>query len=124
MLTYPVRFIGTRRVEAVECIKMQLGKPDESGRRRPEPVPGSEFQVPADTVIKAIGQKKHEDFFKQIAGLETEWGQVKVSDRYQCTNPKYFAGGDCISGGGTVVEAVKNGKLAARNIDRYLRGEL
>lgn len=121
-LTNPIEFLGDRHVTKVRCIHMRLGEPDRSGRRRPEPVAGTEFTLEADTVIKAIGQRAREEFLRQIKGLELEDGLVKVDPQtHQTTNPRYFAGGDCVNGGGTVVEAVQHGKLAARGIHEYLQ---
>ncbi len=118
-LVAPLRFIGDTRVRGVECIQMRLSAADSSGRPRPEPVPGTEFIVEADTVIKAIGQRPQKEFFEQL-GIEFQHGVVKVNERFQTSREKYFAGGDCINGGGTVVEAVQHGKLAARGIHRFL----
>lgn len=120
-LVAPQRLLGTSRVEGVECLYMRLGAPDASGRPRPEPVPGTEFVLPVDTVVKAIGQQARTELFKRIPGLELEGGLVKVDPQtMQTANPRYFAGGDCINGGATVVQAVHDGKLAALGIDRYL----
>lgn len=119
-LTAPVKFLGDCHVRQIECIYMRLGKPDSSGRPRPEPVPGTEFKIDVDTVILAFGQRFRTEFLEAIEGLEIERGLVKVNERYQTTNEKYFAGGDCINGGGTVVEAVQHGKLAAQGIHQYL----
>lgn len=122
-LVAPQRLLGTSRVEGVECLYMRLGSPDASGRPRPEPVPGTEFVLPVDTVVKAIGQQPRTDLFKRIPGLELEGGLVKVDPQtMQTANPRYFAGGDCINGGATVVQAVHDGKLAALGIHRYLSG--
>ena len=126
-LTMPVRFLGDEsgRVRGVECLRMKLGAPDASGRPRPVPLPGTEFIVEADVVVQAIGQRSRVEFFERL-GIELEGGRVKVSETFQTSNPKYFAGGDCVNGGGTVVEAVQHGKLAAWGIQRYLaerRGE-
>jgi dihydropyrimidine dehydrogenase (NAD+) subunit PreT len=121
-LTTPVRFLGSRRLEAVECRLMSLGEPDESGRRRPVPVEGSEFKLLADTVVKAIGQQPRTEPAEWIDGLELDRGAVKVDPATgQTTNPKYFAGGDAVNGGASVVEAVRDGKRAAKAIDRWLR---
>ena len=120
-LTSPKRFLGEHRVEGIECIHMRLGEPDSSGRPRPEPVEGTEFLLEVDTVIKAIGQRPRTDFLEKIPDLELERGLVKVDPQtLQTSNPRYFAGGDCINGGATVVEAVRDGKTAARGIDRHL----
>ncbi len=120
-LTAPVRFVGQDRVEGVECISMRLGEPDSSGRRRPEEVPGTEFVVAADTVVKAIGQQARRELLSWIDGLELDGGLIRVdAGTGRTSNPKYFAAGDAVNGGATVVEAVRGAKLAARAIDAIL----
>jgi glutamate synthase (NADPH/NADH) small chain len=120
-LTAPVRFVGDGRVEGVECRSMRLGEPDASGRRRPDTVPGTEFVLPADTVVKAIGQQPRAELLSWIEGLELDGGLVRVdAETGRTSNPKYFAAGDAINGGATVVEAVRGAKLAARTIDAVL----
>lgn len=119
-LTAPVKLMGYGRVKHLQCIHMKLGEPDVSGRSRVEPVPSSEFTIYVDTVVLAIGQKSQAEFFKKIEGLALEENLVKVNEHYQTTNPKYFAGGDCVNGGATVVEAVQHGKLAAEGIHEYI----
>jgi glutamate synthase (NADPH/NADH) small chain len=104
-LATPVRVLGDERVEALECAPMQLGEPDESGRRRPVPVAGSDFVIPCNTLVKAIGQ----------AGPELE-----VDENWQTSDPRVFAGGDAVNGGSSVVEAVRAGRDAAVAIDRWL----
>jgi len=122
-LTDPVRILGSYRVEAVECRRMRLVEPDASGRRRPEPLPGSEFTLPADTVVKAIGQQPRRELADWISGLELDGaGTVHVDPATgQTSNPKFFAGGDVVNGGVSAVEAVRDGKRAARAIDEWLR---
>nr|BAL57756.1 FAD-dependent pyridine nucleotide-disulphide oxidoreductase [uncultured Acetothermia bacterium]BAL59084.1 FAD-dependent pyridine nucleotide-disulphide oxidoreductase [Candidatus Acetothermum autotrophicum] len=119
-LTAPLRFLGDGKVRQIECIHMKLGAPDKSGRPTPEPVPGTEFILDVDTVIKAIGQEKRVEFFTML-GLELEGGLVKVNEGFQTSREKYFAGGDCVNGGATVVEAVRHGKLAAQAIAKFLK---
>ncbi len=122
-LTAPVRFVGRERLEGVECVRMRLGPRDESGRRRPEPVPGSEHVVPADTAVKAIGQAPRSELLSWIHGLELDRGRIEVDpETGRTANPKFFAAGDAVSGGATVVEAVRGAKLAARAIDAWLGG--
>ena len=122
-LTNPIRFAGTSRVEGVECISMRLGDPDQSGRRRPEEVPGTEFVLPADTVVKAIGQQPRNELLSWIKGLELDGGLIRVdAETGRTSNPKYFAAGDAVNGGATVVEAVRGAKLAARAIDAVVGG--
>ena len=119
-LAAPLRFIDDGHLKGIECVHMKLGAPDESGRPRAEPVPGTEFTLDIDTVILAIGQRPRSEFLQSIEGLELEHGLVKINEHYQTTNERYFAGGDCINGGGTAVEAVQHGKLAAQGIHEYL----
>jgi glutamate synthase (NADPH/NADH) small chain len=122
-LTLPVRFVGTPRLEAVECRHTELGEPDESGRRRPTEIPGSEFLVPADTVVKAIGQEPRADFLSWIEGLELDRRAIAIDPSTgQTGNPKFFAAGDAINGGATVVEAVRGAKVVAAGIDDWLAG--
>ncbi len=122
-LTVPVRFLGAQRLEGLECRYVRLGEPDATGRPRPEPVAGTEFTVPVDTAVKAIGQRPRSELLGWIDRLEVEGGLVKVDVATgQTTNPRFFCGGDAINGGDTVVEAVRAAKLAARGIDAYLRG--
>lgn len=123
-LAAPTRFVGEYHLTGVECSLMQLGQPDESGRRRPEPLPGSEFVLRADTAVIAIGQQPRRDLLGWIAGLELERGRVKVDpETGQTGNAKYYAGGDAVNGGATVVEAVRAAKVAARAIHAQLGGE-
>jgi dihydropyrimidine dehydrogenase (NAD+) subunit PreT len=121
-LVSPVRFLGEGRVRAVECRYMRLGDPDSSGRRSTHAVPGTEFTIEADTVIKAVGQKPRKEFIS-LAGVEMHDGRIRIDAATgQTSNPRYFAGGDAVSGA-TVVEAVRGAKIAARGIHRMLSGE-
>jgi dihydropyrimidine dehydrogenase (NAD+) subunit PreT len=106
-------------------VRMELGEADASGRRAARPVEGSEFEVAADMVIKALGQQKLREFFAGIEGLELDAaGRVKVDARTMRTgHPKYFAGGDCVNGGREAVDAAQMGKLAAQGIHQALAGE-
>ncbi len=120
-LTAPVRVHGTNRVEAIECIRMKLGEPDVKGRPTPHPIPGSEFRIPVDMVITAIGQRPNEGIIGNLKGVEVRSGKITVNPEImQTANPKYFAGGDCINGGKEVVNASADGKRAAHGIDQYL----
>ncbi|HEU5261337.1 MAG TPA: FAD-dependent oxidoreductase [Gemmatimonadales bacterium] len=122
-LTNPLRFLGNGRLDRVECQRMQLGPPDQGGRRRPEPVPASEFVLFADTAVKALGQQRRTELLGWIEGLETDRGLIVIDAATgQSTHPKYFAGGDAVNGGDTVVAAVRSAKIAARGIHRYLSG--
>ncbi|PKN34938.1 MAG: dihydropyrimidine dehydrogenase subunit A [Deltaproteobacteria bacterium HGW-Deltaproteobacteria-19] len=113
------------KVTGVECLKMKLGEPDASGRRRPIPVKGSEFVVKTDLIIAATGQKPDTVFLsgKSKVGL-TDWGTIKVDEATLQTNvPGVFSGGDCVSGPATLIEALDAGNKAARSIDAYLAGK-
>jgi dihydropyrimidine dehydrogenase (NAD+) subunit PreT len=120
-LTVPLRFVGGESLTGVECRRCRLGPPDESGRRRPEEMPGTEFVLQADTAVKAIGQRNRTELFGLIDGLELDHGRPQVDpETGQTTNPKYFAAGDVTNGGATVVEAVRAAKIAARGIDAFV----
>lgn len=121
-LTAPLKFIGDGKVRAIECIHMKLGAADRSGRPAPEPIPGTEFTMEVDTVIKAIGQERYVDLLEQF-GITLAGGLVKVNEVFQTSREKIFAGGDCVNGGGTVVEAVRHGKAAAQGIVKFLSKE-
>jgi dihydropyrimidine dehydrogenase (NAD+) subunit PreT len=115
--TVPVRILGNGKVESLACMKTELGPPDVSGRRSPQPIPSSEFRLEVDMVVKALGQKRKTDFLRQIKQLQSQNGCVVVNrENMQTSNPKYFAGGDCVNGGGEVVDAVADGKRAAKGI--------
>lgn len=120
-LTAPKRIIGTDHVEAIECVRMQLGEPDAEGRRKPSPIPGSEFLTPLDMVIKSVGQNIEETFLGSLRGLRIDVDRVWVNpETLQTSIPKVFAGGDCINGGKEVVNAAADGKRAAHGIDKFL----
>jgi glutamate synthase (NADPH/NADH) small chain len=121
-LTNPARFLGRLRLEGIECVRMALGAPDESGRARPEPVPGSEHILPCDTVIKAIGQEPRREFAEWVEGLELDaGGRISIDGTGHTSATRFYAAGDAVNGGATVVEAVREGKLAARAVDEDLR---
>ncbi|NJE26668.1 FAD-dependent oxidoreductase [Thermococcus sp. MV5] len=123
-LTNPVRILGERKVEKVELIKMELGEPDASGRRRPIPIEGSNFTVEADNVILAIGQYCDEEFLKSL-GIEAKRGKALVDDvTLQTSIEGVFAGGDLVLGPSTVIESIATGRRAAIMIDLYLKGKL
>ncbi len=119
--TQPVEVLGNGKVEALRCQLMQAGEPDASGRARPVPVPDAFVEIPADMVIKAAGQENFGDLLSTISGLDLNYGLVVVDENYQTSNPKYFAGGDCINGGQEVVNAVAHGKKAAQTIAQQLK---
>jgi heterodisulfide reductase subunit A len=118
-LVAPVRVLEEDgRVSGVECIRMALGEPDASGRRRPVPIDGSEFMVEVDTVIAAIGQTVESEGL----GVETKWDQLVVDPvTLETSVPGVFAGGDAVLGAASVVEAVGAGIEAAESIHRFLR---
>jgi len=125
LLTNPVRYIGDEKgfVKAIEVQRMELGEPDSSGRRRPVPIPDSNYIIDADLVVVAIGQTPNVLIPSQLPGLSTKWGSIiKVNrETYMTTVPKVFAGGDAITGAATVILATRAGREAARSIDAYVR---
>jgi glutamate synthase (NADPH/NADH) small chain len=122
-LAAPTRFVGDDRLVGVECSQMALGAPDESGRRRPQPVAGSGFVLPADTAVIAIGQQPRRDLLGWIDGIELAGSAIDVDPETGRTgNPNYYAAGDAVNGGSTVVEAVRGAKVAARAIHERLGG--
>jgi len=126
-LTNPVEIYGDDNgwVRGMKCIQMELGEPDASGRRRPVPIEGSEFDLDVDTVIMALGTRPNPMVFTDAGGLErTRWGTV-VADEVtgRTTREGVWAGGDIVTGAATVISAMGAGKTAAADMDRYLRGE-
>ena len=123
-LTTPVRFLGDESGwgKEMECITMRLGEPDESGRRRPVPVEGSEFVVDVDTVVIAIGQTPNPVIQRTTEGLRTtKQGTIVANEKTGKTSKRaVYAGGDVVSGAATVISAMGAGKRAARNIHRLL----
>ena len=124
-LVSPQKILGKDgRVTALECIKMSLGELDESGRRAPLPVEGSEFRVESEMIILAIGEMPDLTFLPKEIEI-TETGTIAVDPFTMETSvPGVFAGGDVVSGPATVVEAIVAGKRAASSIERYLKGEV
>ncbi|HLE80672.1 MAG TPA: NADPH-dependent glutamate synthase [Dehalococcoidia bacterium] len=127
-LTTPLRYMGDEEgwVKAMETQRMELGEPDASGRRRPVPLAGSEEIVRVDTVVVAIGFGVNPLILSTTPDLAINHRGLVVVDKETCMTSKegVFAGGDIITGGSTVIEAMGQGKLAARSIDRYLRSEV
>ena len=113
-------------VTGLQCIKMNLGEPDESGRRRPIPIAGSEFFVPADTVIAAVGQAPDLSFLPADSALErTRWETLVVDSNSLATNVSgIFAGGDFVTGPAMVIDAIAAGRRGAIAIDKYLKGDV
>ncbi len=124
-LTQPVEVMAKDgKVDGLKCVRMDLGAPDASGRRSPYPVDGSEFVVPCDMVIKAIGQVKPAAFLSMLEpyGVESVKGYIKVDEHNRTRHAKIFAGGDCVRSHGeaSTVMAVQDGKIAARAITEAL----
>jgi NADH-quinone oxidoreductase subunit F len=125
-LVSPTRVMSDNwKVTGLQCINMTLGEPDASGRRRPVPVPDSEFFVEADTVIAAVGQAPDLSFLPPDSALErTKWETLNVDDNRLATNVDgVFAGGDFVTGPGMVIEAIAAGRRAAIAIDKYFGGD-
>jgi glutamate synthase (NADPH/NADH) small chain len=126
-LTNPVEIYGDEHgnVVGMRCIRMELGEPDDSGRRRPIPIEGSEFDMDVDTVIMALGTRPNPLVFRESGGLErTRWGTVVANEETgETTKGRVWAGGDVVTGAATVISAMGAGKAAAVDIDRFLRGE-
>jgi len=126
LLTNPKRFLGDEEnwVNAMECFQMELGEPDESGRRRPVVKEGSEFTIDVDVVIVALGTTPNPLIAQTTEGLETtKWGTVVADEEAGKTvKDKVWAGGDIVTGAATVISAMGAAKCAAADIDKYLRG--
>lgn len=127
LLTNPIRVLGDERgwVRGMGCIRMELGEPDESGRRRPVPVPGSEFVIDIDTMISAVGTDPNPLLVRSVPGLKLgRHGNVIVNEETGETSvPGVFAGGDIVTGSATVIAAMGAGKIAARGIDKFIRAK-
>ena len=125
-LTTVTRAIGEDgKLKAIECMKMKLGEPDESGRRRPFPIEGSEFTMEIDSLIIAIGQEVDLGCMSKNTDFDcTPWGTIKADEITLETNISgVFSGGDSVIGSGTIIEAIAAGKEAAISIDRYINGK-
>jgi glutamate synthase (NADPH/NADH) small chain len=127
-LTNPVEIYGdeTDSVRGIRCIRMELGEPDDSGRRRPIPIEGSEFDMDVDMVIMALGTSPNPIVFNEASGLErSKWGTVVADEETgRTTKAKVWAGGDVVTGAATVISAMGAGKRAAADIGQFLRGEI
>jgi glutamate synthase (NADPH/NADH) small chain len=126
-LTNPVEILGDDKGQVVgmRCIRMELGEPDASGRRRPIPIEGSELDMQVHTVIMALGTRPNPIVFADSGGLErTQWGTVRADEATgQTTKQRVWAGGDVVTGAATVISAKGAGKQAAADIDRFLRAD-
>ncbi|MBC8384630.1 MAG: FAD-dependent oxidoreductase [Candidatus Cloacimonetes bacterium] len=124
-LAAPIKVLGDNiKVTGLECVKMRLGEPDESGRRKPIPIKGSEFIIEADVIISAISQKPDISFLPVEQNLKlTKWDTFAVDPETLQTNVAgIFAGGDAVTGPKAVIDAIQSGHFAARSIDNYLSG--
>ena len=122
-LTNPVRYLGNEhgKLVGVECIRMELGEPDESGRRKPLPLPNSNFIIEADVVIEAIGTESNRFLLSQFPDLKTnKYGYIVTNEYGQTSIPKVFAGGDIVTGSATVILAMGAGKKAAEGIVKFI----
>jgi NADPH-dependent glutamate synthase beta subunit-like oxidoreductase/NAD-dependent dihydropyrimidine dehydrogenase PreA subunit len=124
-LTTPTRFLSqNEKLANMECVRMELGKPDASGRPRPIPVEGSEFATSVDTVIAALGQAPETGFVKELGISVSKRGTIEIDPKTGATDIEgVFAGGDVVTGPAFVIDAIAAGSRAARSIDRYLNGE-
>jgi len=122
-LVSPVEFLGDENgnVKVIRLVMNELGEPDSSGRRKPIPIPGTEFGLEVDAVVFAIGQKPNKVLYQEVPELKiTKWGTIVVDEKYRTTLKGVFAGGDAVRGEATVVLAMGDGKKAAKAIDEYL----
>lgn len=126
MLTNPVRILGDEKgwVKGIECVRMKLGEPDESGRRSPKAVEGSEFEIECDVVIMALGTSPNPLIKSTTKGLDTNRRGCLVADEEgRTTRPGIFAGGDAVTGAATVILAMGAGRKAAKAIHEYLENK-
>ncbi|MGI6212055.1 MAG: NADPH-dependent glutamate synthase [Anaerovoracaceae bacterium] len=125
-LTNPVEIVGDDKgnVLGMKCIRMKLGEPDDSGRRRPIPIEGSEFMFDVDYVIMAIGTKVNNLILKTTKDLAAnKWGAIDTNDKAETNRPGIYAGGDAVTGAATVILAMGAGKTAAAGIDEYIQSK-
>ena len=124
-LVAPVKVITENgKAKGLECVKMKLGEPDSSGRRRPEPIPNSEFVIDTDCIITALSQEADLGFLGDDSGVEaTKWGTLVVDDSLKTSKEGVFAGGDVALGPSTIIQCIAQGHLASKSIDCYIKGE-
>ena len=126
-LVAPVEVLGNEKkwVTGLKCVRMQLGEPDASGRARPIVIPGSEFVLPCDVVVVAVGTRANPLLTATCPDLKlNKWGNIVVDDKGMTSLPGVFAGGDIVRGAATVILAMGDGKRAAKAMDEYLRGAI
>jgi len=124
MLTAPLAIVGTEDgwVSGLKCQRMELGPPDDSGRRRPQPIEGSDFELPAGVVINAVGTSANPLLTATAPNLAlNKWGNIVINNDGETSIPGVFAGGDIVRGGATVILAMGDGKRAAAAINEYLK---
>jgi glutamate synthase (NADPH) small chain len=124
-LAAPVRLCGDEKgtLREMECIRMKLGEPDESGRPSPVPMDGSEYRIPVDTVVMAIGQSPNPTVQRSTPQLVTKRGKITVDSKGQTSMARVFAGGDVVRGGSTVILAMRDGRAAAAAIHEALKDQ-
>nr|MDA3885606.1 FAD-dependent oxidoreductase [Candidatus Delongbacteria bacterium] len=123
ILTSPIKIEKKDGKLAIECIKMELGEPDKSGRRRPVPIEGSEYTIIANTCIMAVGQKVEPEIMKDLDIKLTRWGTFEVNtDTLKSNQESIYAGGDCETGPDDAIRAIAAGKKAAYFIDKQFKG--
>jgi glutamate synthase (NADPH/NADH) small chain len=127
-LTNPIEIYGDEKgwVRSMRCVRMKLGEPDASGRRRPLPIEGSEFDMDVDMVVMALGTRPNPLVFTDAKGLERSRHGTVVADEEtgRTMKERVWAGGDIVTGAATVISAMGAGKRAAADIDRFLQGEM
>lgn len=123
ILTNPTQVIGNKKVSEVECIRMELGDWDASGRRRPVPVKGSEFKIPTNYLIQAIGEAPESEPIKEMGVSLDRGGRIQVDDNLMTNVEGVFAGGDVVTGPAIAIDAVAAGIKAAEAIENYLEGK-
>jgi glutamate synthase (NADPH/NADH) small chain len=124
MLSNPIRILSDEDgwVSGMECLRMELGEPDDSGRRRPVPVEGSNFTIATDVVVVAVGANANPLLSGATPDLKiNKWGYIEADENLQTSKPGVFAGGDIVRGSATVILAMGDGRTAARSIDDYLK---
>ena len=127
MLVNPVEFLADEKgnLTAVKCIRQELGEPDDSGRRSPVPIKGSEFVTPCSVAIIAAGTSANPLIQSTTPGLATtKRGYIQADDSLATSKPGVFAGGDIVTGGATVILAMGAGRKAATSIDEYLKAAI
>jgi glutamate synthase (NADPH/NADH) small chain len=122
LLANPIRFHGQdNKLTSVECVEMELGEPDKSGRRRPIPIEGTEFRIKTDTVVIAAGNEAHPLIPQTTPDIQVDrWGHIVTDDVGQTSKARVYAGGDIVTGAATVIEAMGAGKRAAAAMHAFL----